>query len=147
MVVIQKPGDDTTFRSPEVTLEYNIFSPTGQEITKRRLPVQQCRARRPFRRPPPTGKCSPRRVELPLPPEDVTITLVAHEDARASEPATVRLRWDGPKPGQLALRRLRALFVGVNSYTSPKLATQLRTKGCEDLAAVRVAGRQELQQG
>ena len=32
-MVIQKPEENTTFRTSEVTLEYYAFSPTGQRIT------------------------------------------------------------------------------------------------------------------
>ena len=53
----------------------------------------------------------------------------------ASRPP-IRLRWDGAEPGQIALPRLRALFVGVNHYTSPRL-TKLgfAAKDATELAA------------
>jgi uncharacterized caspase-like protein len=66
----------------------------------------------------------------------VTVSVIAYEGSRASEPASIRLRWDGAKPGQEHLKRLRALFVGVNAYTSPKLAKlQFAAKDATDLAA------------
>jgi uncharacterized caspase-like protein len=76
------------------------------------------------------------KATLPLPPENVTISLVAYEGKRASEPATIRLRWDGAKPGQESLKRLRALFVGVNAYASPKLGKlRFAAKDAADLEA------------
>jgi uncharacterized caspase-like protein len=82
------------------------------------------------------GKYTSGRVTLPLPPEDVTITLVARDESnKASEPVSVRLRWDGAKAGQAVLPRLRALYVGVNAYTSPKLGKlSYASKDASDLA-------------
>jgi uncharacterized caspase-like protein len=63
------------------------------------------------------------------------VCLVAYEGDRASEPACRLLRWAGPKPGQEELKRLRALFIGVNRYAS---VGQLRfaNKDATDLAAL-----------
>jgi uncharacterized caspase-like protein len=77
----------------------------------------------------------PIRVNIPVPQEDVTITVVAREGTRASQPATIKLRWDGLKPGQARLPRLRALFVGVNDYGSGDLTPlQFAAKDATDLA-------------
>lgn len=137
IVVIQKPEDSATFRSPEITLEYYAFSPTGQRITDIdvRINNQTLAARAAV---PMTPRANdPIRLPLVLPQEDVTITLVAREGTRASQPATIKLRWDGVKltPGQAVLPRLRALFVGVNDYASTNL-TPLRfaAKDATDLA-------------
>jgi hypothetical protein len=139
MVVIQKPGDNTTFRTQEVTLEYDVFSPTSQKITKVDYLINNAAlgARFPVSFPAAAGKFTfSGRVTLPLPPEDVTITLVAYEGAKSSEPASVRLRWDGAKPGQIALPRLRALFVGVNDYASANVGKlRFAAKDATDLAA------------
>jgi WD40 repeat protein len=136
-VVIQSPGDNTAFRTQEVTLEYDVFSPTGRKITKVDYLINNAALGARFAPPPDTGKFTfSGRVSLPLPPEDVTITVVAYEDAKASAPASVRLRWDGAKVGQIALPRLRALFVGVNDYTSSRLnKLQYAAKDATDLAA------------
>ena len=131
IVVIQNPGDASTFRNPEVMIEYNVFSPTGATITKVQPYINNSAIRSAD---PSTFKSG--RVMLTLPPEDTTVTLVAYEGDTASEPVSIRLRWDGATPGQENLRRLRALFVGVNDYTSPKL-TKLgyAAKDATDLAA------------
>jgi len=137
MVVIQKPGDGATFRTPEVTLEYDILAPTGQKITKVDYLINNAALGARFAGPVSTGKYASGRVTLPLPPEDVTITLVARDEGnRTSEPVSVRLRWDGAKPGQVVLPRLRGLFVGVNAYTSPRLTKlDFAAKDATDLAA------------
>jgi Caspase domain len=136
-VVIQKPGDNATFRTPEVTLEYDVFSPTGQKITKVDYLINNAALGARFAVPIDSGKFTfSGRVTIPLPPEDVTITVVAYEGPKASEPASIRLRWDGAKPGKIVLPRLRALFVGVNEYTSPKVGRlRFAAKDATDLAA------------
>lgn len=122
-IIVQKPGDGDTFRTPEVTIEYDIFSPNGRKIVKIDYLVNNAALGARFAAPIGTGKFISGKVTLSLPPEDVTITLVARdEDGGASEPSSRSLRWDGAKAGQVAMPRLRALFVGVNAYTSPKVA-------------------------
>ncbi len=137
IIVIQNPGDGSTFRTPEVTIEYNINSATGQRITKVDFFINSAAlGARLVSESPGAGKTSTHKVTLPVPAEDVTISLIAHEGNRASEPASLRLRWDGAKPGQESLKRLRALFVGVNDYASPKLSKlRFAAKDAADLAA------------
>jgi WD40 repeat protein len=134
VVVVEKPRDEATFSTPEVTFEYYARSPTGKRITDIDVRVNNLSlgARAPlFPRPSDTG---PIRLTLTLPPEDVVVTLVAREGNRASEPVSVRLRWDGARPGQALLPRMRALFVGVNAYTSRDLTTlQFAAKDAQEL--------------
>lgn len=116
LVVIQKPADNATFRNREVTIEYYAVSPTGRQITDVDVRINEgvlaTRAAVPVN----SRSGDPIRLTLTLPPQDVTVTLVAREGDRASDPAFVRLRWDGAKPGEVKLPRLRALFVGINAY-------------------------------
>ena len=121
IIVIQKPTENASFRSREVTIEYYALSPTGQRITDVdvRINGNVLATRAPL---PPTPRGGePVRLTLSLPPQDVTVTLVAREGAKASEPAQLKLRWDGAKPGEVELPRLRALFVGNNGYTHKTL--------------------------
>src|SRR5262249_39680267 len=137
MVIIEEPGDGSTFRTPEVTIKYNVFSPSGGKTPSVQYFVNNAAARTPFDLPADTGKFTfSGKATLPLPPEEVTITLVAYEGKRASEPATISLRWDGAKLGEVALPRLRALFVGVNDYASPRLGKlRFAAKDATDLEA------------
>ena len=103
IVVIQKPRDDTTFRTPEVTLEYNIFSGDRSKEYQSLTSFSTMPRSAPVSSPPAdaakttslTGSnfpCRPRTSPSPLLPV---------EGERASEPASIRLRWDGAKPGQV----------------------------------------------
>jgi len=135
IVVIQSPGDGSTFRTPEVTIEYNIDSETGQPISKVEHSINGAALGARLVAEAVTGKVSSQSVTLSLPPRDVTVCLVAYESDRASEPACRLLRWDGAKPGQEGLKRLRALFVGVNKYANLR-ELQLANKDATDLAAL-----------
>jgi WD40 repeat protein len=135
VVEIKRPQSDTPFRQREVTLEYTAHSPTGNRITAIDVLINGSilGARAPI---PTSGRGEePIRLALTLPPEDVTVTLVAREGNRASEPASIRLRWDGGSPGQATLPRLRALFVGVSNYKLESLKLSFAAKDATDLAA------------
>ena len=137
IVTIQSPADGGTMRSPQVTIEYNVFSPTGSRITGIQKFVNNKALRTASELPVDRGKFTFSGTEtFTLEPEDATICLVAQEGDRASEPACITLRWGGPKPGQVALPRLRALFVGVDAYTSGKLTPlKYAAKDARDLSA------------
>jgi uncharacterized caspase-like protein/WD40 repeat protein len=138
IVVIEEPGDGATFRTPEVTIRYNVFSPSGGKTPPNvQYFVNNAAVRSAAELPADTGKFTfSGKATLPLPSTDVLITLVAHEGSGASEPARISLRWDGAQPGKEGLKRLRALFVGVNAYASPKLnPLKYAAKDAADLAA------------
>ena len=121
IIQIVKPSDDTTFRTQEVTIEYSAISPTGKRITDVDVRINGSALGARAAVPVSSTSGAPIRLTLTLPPEDVVITLVAREGDRASDPAKVRLRWDGAKPGERSLPRLHALFIGVDAYTKPGL--------------------------
>jgi WD40 repeat protein len=135
VIEIVRPENDAAFRQQEVTLEYTARSPTGRPITDIDVRINGstlgARAAIPV---------SPRgderiKLTLTLPPHDVTLTLVAREGDKASQPLSIRLRWDGVKPGEAVLPRLRGLFVGVSDYKLPNLKLGLAAKDASDLAA------------
>ena len=135
IVVIQGPGDGSTFRTPEVTIDYNIDSATGQPITKVEHSINGAALGARLSAEVIAGKITSHKLTLALPAKDVTICLVAYEGDRASEPACRLLRWGGPKPGQEDLKRLRAAFIGVNKYSNLR-ELQFANKDAADLAAL-----------
>src|SRR5262245_48957085 len=135
VIEIWRPENDAAFRHQEVTLEYSARSPTGKPITD--IDVRINGSTLGARAAIPVTPRGDERIKptLTLPPKDVTVTLVAREGDRASEPTSIRLRWDGVKPGEAALPRLRGLFVGVSDYKLPKLKLGFAAKDATDLAA------------
>ncbi len=136
IVVVQSPGDASTFRAPEVTIEYDIHPATeDQAITKVEHLVNGAASSTRLLAGGGAGKITSHKLSLTLPPKDATVCLVGYAGDKASEPACRRLRWDGPKPGQEDLKRLRALFVGVNKYANVR-ELKLANKDAADLAAL-----------
>jgi WD40 repeat protein len=135
VVEIMRPANDATFHQREVTLEYMARSPTGQPITDIDVRINGSTLGARAALPVSPGGGEVNRLTLPLPPHDVTITLVAREGDRPSQPASIRLRWDGVKPGEIVLPRLRGLFVGVSDYKLPELRLALAAKDATDLEA------------
>jgi hypothetical protein len=136
IVVIQAPGDGASFRTPEVIVDYHFHPAAGKAITKLEYLIDGAVYRAPlFPDGAAEGKITAHKLALTLPRKDVTVSLVAYEGERASEPATIRLRWTGPKAGLEDLKRLRALFIGVNKYAK---AGELKfaNKDAMDLAAL-----------
>ena len=129
-------GEELTFRSPELTISYEAFSETGKEITSVEVHINKAKLRNNFVPGVRKNKhYTSGELKVSLQPRDVTITLVARdEDDRPSQPVSISLRWDGAKPGQVALPRLRALFVGNNDYPFGKL--NFAVKDAEELAAL-----------
>jgi WD40 repeat protein len=135
VVEITRPENDATFHQQEVTLEYSARSPTGKAITD--IDVRINGSTLGARALIPVGPLGDELIKLTLtlPPHDVTVTLVAREGDRASQPASIRLRWDGAKSGETLLPRLRGLFVGVSDYKVASLKLALAAKDATDLAS------------
>ena len=78
-----------------------------------------------------------RRAKLvfSLPPEDITLTLVARDSDAVSKPACLHLRWDGVRAAEMRLPRLRGLFVGESDYELERLKLPLAAKDAIDLAS------------
>jgi hypothetical protein len=136
VIDITSPQNDATFRDRQVTLEYTARSPTGRRITDVDVQVNGAARAAQLAMPVAAPGDAPIRLTLALPPEDVTITLVAHEGDRASQPAFVRLRWDGVKPGDVLRPRLRGLFIGISDYKLAELKLAFAAKDATDLAAL-----------
>jgi WD40 repeat protein len=135
VIEIIRPENDARFHQQEVTLEYTARSPKGERITDIdvRINSSSLGARSAIPINPRNGELM--KLTLTLPPQDVTVTLVARESDRASQPASIRLRWDGAKAGEAVLPRLRGLFVGVSDYKLPNLKLGFAAKDAADLAA------------
>ena len=84
-------------------------------------------------------------LEIDLPPQDLTLTLVAENRFGTSPPETIRLRWEGggQKDDFVAQPKLYALLAGVSDYEDDNLDLQFAAKDARDFgeALRRQAGR------
>ncbi len=72
-------------------------------------------------------------LEIDLPPQDLTLTLVAENRFGASPPETIRLRWSGGQADAfIAPPKLYALLAGVSDYEDDTLDLQLAAKDARD---------------
>lgn len=133
-ITIHKPNHNDTFSDSEVTIEYSAISPTGKEVTDVDLQINNAKVTSRAPTPVDVTRSGSARMVLTLPKNDVVITLVAHDGERTSNPASVRLRWDGTVSDTSDAPKLRAVFVGVDNYTSPRLrALNFAAKDAIDL--------------
>ncbi len=72
-------------------------------------------------------------LEIDLPPQDLTLTLVAENRFGASPPETIRLRWSGGQADEfVAQPKLYALLAGVSDYEDDSLDLQFAAKDARD---------------
>ena len=72
-------------------------------------------------------------LEIDLPPQDLTLTLVAENRFGASPPETIRLRWEGGQGDEfVAQPKLYALLAGVSDYEDDSLDLQFAAKDAKD---------------
>ena len=97
VVSILSPGDNSAVSSRQVTLRYSLRSPSGEPITGVKVlvdgrPLEGRRGVAVHK-----GQDGRRSVSIQVPPRDVAVSLIAANRFAASEPATVRLRWQGSR--------------------------------------------------
>jgi WD40 repeat protein len=132
VVRVTSPADDTGFSSNEVSIGYELRSPSGAQVERIEVLLdgrpQQARGAIPI-----PGDS----IKVKLPAKDVEVSLIAWSGDGASEPARVRLIWAGPaaRPEQLIERKLYALVVGVSEYVNPSYKLRYAAKDAADFAA------------
>lgn len=119
VVVVQNPPDGAVFTSPEITLQYDVTSRSEGDFSG--LDVRIGDAEQGIRFVTRALMQKSGSLSLNLPRADTVVTLVARQGDRMSEPAQVRLKWGGPKTGEVARPRLRLLAIGVSAYESSKV--------------------------
>lgn len=109
VIEIIEPADGTAVEGEDCIVTYWLESPAGDPV-RRVKALLDGRVVTENPEPPFSG-----RMIVPLSGEDATLTLIA-EGTRASDPATVRLRWRGAVIGERVKPVLWVLAVGINHY-------------------------------
>jgi WD40 repeat protein len=112
-VIILSPKDGDHFSSDSIDVSFQLRSPLGHAVTQLQWQVDANPAR--------TLKVkladgSEDTRTIPLPKQDVTISLSAAAGSLNSDPARVRLIYQGAKPAQAAKPNLYLLAIGVDDY-------------------------------
>lgn len=145
VVKLLDPSEGTALRQNLVTLKVAVRSPSGEPITAVRALVQgrQVQVRDiVIERPQAPSSASAhsadgdvRTLQLSVPSENCTITVLAETRHAKSEPVLLPLRWQGPQPQRDAPKpALYVLSVGTSKYQRAHLELGFPAKDARDLA-------------
>ncbi len=129
VVQILEPKTGSRIAKSTIQLTYLATSATGEAIQDVEVRVDGQRVdytkTRGAMRVRPKRNKNAVTIEVPVPPRDVTVSLIAwtgnRSIRRVSEAATVDVKWTGIKPDTANLPRLVGLFVGVSDYEDNSL--------------------------
>jgi len=117
VINIVSPAEGQGFGRPTIDVKYTVRSPSGLAVRRIRAlvdgrPIEvEARGLEGIR-----GADTELTLTMPVPPRDATIALIAETDDTASEPAEVKLKWDGTAEPAAPKPNLYALLVGVAKY-------------------------------
>jgi len=162
VVSIVSPADGSSVSSSSVAVKYSVRSPSGEPVTEVKVlvngrPVSTARdlviekAQEELRVPekeiqktekeifaPATQKESGdiRQITVSIPPEDALISIIASNRFSISEPATIKVKWQGTtrKDEFVILPKLYILAIGVGKYINfpPDKQLQYAAKDARD---------------
>lgn len=138
-VKILRPGNGTTLRQRQFTLDYSINSPNGEDITGLQVLIDG--------RPMPGGRgLKPKgergSVEVRVPAQDCQVSLLAKNRFGTSEAASIQVKWAGAaaQTTQRYKPKLYVLAIGVSEYQNEEFKLRYAAKDAQDF--VRTIKRQ-----
>lgn len=146
VVSILSPANGSQVSSSTVTVRYAVRSSSGEKVTGVRVLVDGRMIQRNRGisldaksegkgSSPPLGE-GEQTVEVPIPEHDVEIAVIAENRHAASEPAVVRVKWQGAAPRQefSVKPKLYVLAIGVSDYQSQDLRLDYAAKDARDFS-------------
>lgn len=135
IVTILSPTDHEMVNSSNLTIRYSLRNPSGEPVTDilalvdgRPIPkargVQVLEGKQPL--------SGVQEFSLSIPKRDITVSLLAKNRWSTSEPASVRLRWNGADPQPTKKPRLNVLAVGISAYKDSTLTLDFAAKDARD---------------
>jgi hypothetical protein len=141
VVEIISPADGEAVSASEVTVRFNVRSPSGEPLThvKALVDGRPASARQLVQ----GGAAAngEREIKVSLPARDSEVSIIAENRFSASTPATVRLKWRGAtvataRPGSIVIKpKLYILAVGVSKYSNEKYNLLFADKDARDFVA------------
>ncbi|HXM70201.1 MAG TPA: caspase family protein, partial [Thermoanaerobaculia bacterium] len=138
------PGEGSRFSGNDLTVNYELRSPSGLQVTRIDVLIDGRISRglgRVEQSGSPCGGVSAKpcsgTLTVSVPARDVEVALIAYAGELAGEPARVKLAWAGaaaPAAADLLKPKLYALVVGVSDYAAPGLKLGYAAKDARDFA-------------
>lgn len=133
VVQILSPADGTVVSAPQVTLQVSIRAPSQEPLTAIKVlvdgrPVEQIRGLQRL------SQEESRTLQIPIPPHDCEVTLLAENRYTTSTPATIRLHWQGTREAFVIQPKLYVLAVGVSQYADARLQLNFAAKDAQEFA-------------
>lgn len=132
-VTILSPKDGVKVSTNNVTIRYKIDKKTNEDITDVRVLVDGRpageRALKPKR------KAGTGEVNVSIPSSDCTVTIIAENRFSSSNPAAVRIKWEG-EAGYVIKPKLYVLAIGVSNYKDKSLQLEYAAKDARDFTNV-----------
>jgi WD40 repeat protein len=136
IIRILDPANGTHVANGTVTLNYSMRSPSGQPVERIDVLIDG----RPVKavglpiRPPGADTEIKGSVNVTLTQHLSEVGLIAWNSGLSSDPARIRINWDGAPAPVDATRKLHALIVGVSNYATPDMALNFAAKDARDFA-------------
>ena len=137
VVTILSPSNHEAVNSSNLTIRYSVRNPSGETVTDifallDGRPAPKARGVKILE-----GKeflAGVQEYALSIPKRDVTVSLIAKNRWATSEPASVRLRWNGAEPQLTTKPTLNVLAVGISAYEDSTLALEFAAKDAQDFS-------------
>lgn len=133
VVTIISPHDGAEVSTTEITVKFNVRSPSGEPVTGIKAlvdgrPVSTERGVKIV------GKGEElKEIRVSIPERDVSIAIVAENRYAVSEPATVWVKWKGAKKDEFVIKpKLYILAIGVSRYEDKSLTLGFASKDARD---------------
>ncbi|MGE4253424.1 MAG: caspase family protein [Parvibaculaceae bacterium] len=130
VIDIVDPADGIETSAPYLTIRYRLRSPSGQKVERVEVLVDGLRtAARGLEDP------GGETVDVPIPPRDCEIALIAIGETTNSAPAKIKIKWTGTEI-TVPQRKLHALLVGISDYDDQTLKLSYADDDARDFAAL-----------
>ena len=134
VITLESPADGTEGKLREITVRYDVRTPSGEPVTLVRVLVDGRQADVPRGMTVETTENAFYELRVNVPDHDCELSLIAENRYAASEPATVRLKWRGEQKA-VAQPKLFVLAIGISKYAG-KNELQWPAKDANDFVVV-----------
>jgi WD40 repeat protein len=130
VIEIVDPADGLATSAPVITVRYRLRSPSGQKVERVEVLVDGLRtAARGLEDP------GGETIDVPVPPRDCEIALIAIGETTNSAPAKIRIKWTGTEI-TVPQRKLHALLIGISDYDDQALKLSYADDDARDFATL-----------